>query len=169
MEARLRNLTYASPVMLECSIVEDGKILESRFIHIGDMPVMIKSNACILHNLPESKLIELGEDPRDPGGYFAINGSERVIVGLEDLSYNKIIVDAEEATGALLYKAKVYSSIVGYRAKLELILRPDGSIVAKIPGSPVDIPLITLVRALGLESDKDIANAVSLNGIIKMN
>src|SRR6266487_2577284 len=167
MEARLRNLTYASPIMLECSIVEDGKILESRFIHVGDMPVMVKSNACVLHNLPDTKLVELGEDPRDPGGYFVINGSERVIVGLEDLSYNKIIVDTEEATGYLLYKAKVYSSIVGYRAKLKLILRPDGSIVAKIPGSPVDIPLITLVRALGLESDKDIANAVSLNGIIQ--
>ena len=167
VEARLRNLTYASPVMLECSIVEDGKILESRFIHVGDMPVMAKSNACILHNLVEPKLIELGEDPRDPGGYFVINGSERVIVGLEDLSYNKIIVDVEETTGALLYKAKVYSSIVGYRAKLELIMRPDGSIVAKIPGSPVDIPLVTLVRALGLESDKDIANAVSLNEAIQ--
>ena len=167
VEARLRNLTYASPVMLECSIVEDGKILESRFIHVGDMPVMAKSNACILHNLVEPKLIELGEDPRDPGGYFVINGSERVIVGLEDLSYNKIIVDVEETTGALLYKAKVYSSIVGYRAKLELIMRPDGSIVAKIPGSPVDIPLITLVRALGLESDRDIANAVSLNETIQ--
>ncbi len=163
VEARLRNLTYASPIMLECSIVEDGRIIESRFIHIGDMPVMVKSNVCILHNLPESKLIELGEDPRDPGGYFVINGSERVIVGLEDLSYNKIIVDAEETAGTLNYKAKVYSSIVGYRAKLELIMKPDGSIVAKIPGSPVDIPLITLIRALGLESDKDIANAISFN------
>jgi DNA-directed RNA polymerase subunit B len=167
MEARLRNLTYASPIMLECSIVEDGKILESRFIHIGDMPVMVKSNACILHNMPEHKLIELAEDPRDPGGYFVINGSERVIVGLEDLSYNKIIVDMEEATGTLLYKAKVYSSIVGYRAKLELIMRPDGSVVAKIPGSPVDVPLITLVRALGLETDRDIANGVSLNTLIQ--
>ena len=97
MEARLRNLTYASPVMLEWSIVEDGKILESRFIHIGDMPVMVKSNACILHNSSEPKLVELGEDPKDPGGYFVINGSERVIVGLEDLSYNKIIVDSEES------------------------------------------------------------------------
>ena len=147
--------------MLECSIVEDGRIIESRFIHVGDMPVMVKSNVCILHNLPESKLIELGEDPRDPGGYFVINGSERVIVGLEDLSYNKIIVDSEETAGTLNYKAKVYSSIVGYRAKLELIMKPDGSIVAKIPGSPVDIPLVTLIRALGLESDRDIANAIS--------
>ncbi|HXW11427.1 MAG TPA: DNA-directed RNA polymerase subunit B'', partial [Nitrososphaeraceae archaeon] len=167
VEARLRNLTYGSPIMLECSIVEDDKILESRFIHIGDIPVMVKSNACILHNLPDTKLIELGEDPKDPGGYFVINGSERVIIGLEDLSYNKIIVDTEETTGNLVYKAKVYSSIVGYRAKLELIMRPDGSIVAKIPGSPVDIPLITLIRALGLESDKDIADGVSLNSIIQ--
>src|ERR1043166_3485257 len=46
MEARLRNLTYASPVMLECSIVEDGKILESRFIHIGIVLVMVKSTEC---------------------------------------------------------------------------------------------------------------------------
>jgi DNA-directed RNA polymerase subunit B len=131
------------------------------------MPVMVKSNACILHALSEPKLVELGEDPRDPGGYFVINGSERVIVGLEDLSYNKIIVDSEETSGALLFKAKVYSSIVGYRAKLELIMRPDGSVVGKIPGSPVDIPLITLVRALGLESDRDIANAVTLNRTIQ--
>ena len=56
----------------------------------------------------------------------------------------------------------VYSSIVGYRAKLELILKDDGLIVAKIPGSPVDIPVITLIRALGLETNDEITNAVSL-------
>ncbi|MGI0009234.1 MAG: DNA-directed RNA polymerase subunit B [Nitrosopumilaceae archaeon] len=162
MEARLRNVTYASPVMLEASVVEDGKILESRFVHIGDMPLMIRSNACILHNLSEQKLVEHGEDPNDPGGYFIINGSERVIVGLEDLSYNKIIVDKEIVGGNIVFKAKVYSSIVGYRAKLELIMKNDGLIVAKIPGSPVDIPVVTLMRALGLESDREIAAAVSL-------
>ncbi|MEK6877848.1 MAG: DNA-directed RNA polymerase subunit B, partial [Thermoproteota archaeon] len=162
MEARLRNVTYASPVMLEASVVEDGKILESRFVHIGDMPLMVRSNACILHNLSDQKLVEHGEDPNDPGGYFIINGSERVIVGLEDLSYNKIIVDKEIVGGNVVFKAKVYSSIVGYRAKLELIMKNDGLIVAKIPGSPVDIPVVTLMRALGLESDREIAAAVSL-------
>ncbi len=162
MEARLRNVTYASPVMLEASVVEDGKILESRFVHIGDIPVMVRSNACILHNLSDQKLVEHGEDPNDPGGYFIINGSERVIVGLEDLSYNKIIVDKEIVGGNTVFKAKVYSSIVGYRAKLELVMKNDGLIVAKIPGSPVDIPVVTLIRALGLESDREIAAAVSL-------
>jgi DNA-directed RNA polymerase subunit B len=161
-EARLRNVSYSAPVMLEASVVEDGKTLESRFVHIGDVPVMAKSNACILHNFSTQKLIEHGEDPKDPGGYFIINGSERVIVGLEDLSYNKIIVDREKVGGNIVFKAKVYSSIVGYRAKLELVMKNDGLIVARIPGSPVDIPVVTLMRALGLESDREIAAVVSL-------
>ena len=160
-EARLRNVSYSSPIMLEASVVEDGKTLESRFIHVGDMPVMVRSNACVLRSFSEQKLVENGEDPNDPGGYFVINGSERVIVGLEDLSYNKIIVDKETVGGNIVFKAKVYSSIVGYRAKLELVMKHDGLIVSRIPGSPVDIPVITLMRALGLESDKEIAIAVS--------
>ncbi len=161
-EARLRNVSYSASIMMEASVVEDGKILEARFVHIGDIPVMVRSNACILHNFASQKLIEHGEDPKDPGGYFIINGSERVIVGLEDLSYNKIIVDRETIGGNAVFKAKVYSSIVGYRAKLELVMKNDGLIVARIPGSPVDIPVVTLIRALGLESDKEIATAISL-------
>jgi len=160
-EARLRNVSYVAPFMLEASVVEDGKILETKFIHIGDIPVMVKSTACILVRMAEQKLIDYGEDPSDPGGYFIINGSERVIVGLEDLSYNKIIVDADKVGGKIVLKAKVYSSIVGYRAKLELVLKEDGLIVAKIPGSPVDIPIVTLIRALGYESDQEIADAVT--------
>ena len=161
-EARMRNVSYIAPLMLEANVIEDGKTLESRFIHIGDIPVMVKSDACILRNFSEQKLIDHAEDPHDPGGYFIINGSERVIVGLEDLSYNKIIVDAEKVGGKKVFKAKVYSSIVGYRAKLELVLKEDGLVVARIPGSPVDIPVVTLMRALGLESDKEIASAVSM-------
>ncbi len=161
-EARMRNVSYNAPLMMEANVIEDGKTLESRFIHIGDIPVMVKSDACILRNFSEQKLIDHAEDPYDPGGYFIINGSERVIVGLEDLSYNKIIVDAEKVGGKKVFKAKVYSSIVGYRAKLELVLKEDGLVVARIPGSPVDIPVVTLMRALGLESDKEIASAVSM-------
>ena len=161
-EARMRNVSYIAPLMLEANVIEDGKTLETRFIHIGDIPVMVKSDACILRNFSEQKLIDHAEDPHDPGGYFIINGSERVIVGLEDLSYNKIIVDAEKIGGKKVFKAKVYSSIVGYRAKLELVLKEDGLVVARIPGSPVDIPVVTLMRALGLESDKEIASAVSM-------
>ena len=166
-EARLRNVSYIAPLHMTANVIEDGKTLESRDLHIGDIPVMVKSDACILRNFSEQKLIDHAEDPSDPGGYFIINGSERVIVGLEDLSYNKIIVDEEKVGGKYVFKAKVYSSIVGYRAKLELVLKEDGLIVARIPGSPVDIPIITLMRALGLESDKQIASAISLNDEIQ--
>ena len=161
-EARLRNVSYVAPFYIEASVVEDGKVLETKPIHIGDIPIMVKSTGCLLRNFSEQKLIDQGEDSSDPGGYFIINGSERVIVGLEDLSYNKIIADEERVGGKKVFKAKVYSSIVGYRAKLELILKDDGLVVAKIPGSPVDIPVVILIRALGLESDKDIADTVSL-------
>ena len=47
------------------------------------------------------------------------------------------------------------------------MLKEDGLIVARIPGSPVDIPIITLMRALGLESDKEIASVISLNANIQ--
>ena len=40
-EARLRNISYVAPIMMEASVVEDGKVLETRFVHIGDMPVMV--------------------------------------------------------------------------------------------------------------------------------
>jgi len=160
-EARLRNVSYVCPLMMGANIIEDGKTLESRQIHIGDLPVMVRSHACKLYGFTDQKLIDYGEDPQDPGGYFIINGSERVIVGLEDLSYNKIIVDQEKVGGKKVHKAKVYSSIVGYRAKLELIMKDDGMIVAKIPGSPVDIPVIVLMRALGLETNDEISSYVS--------
>lgn len=160
--ARLRNLTYAAPIFLEVFVEEAGVIRESQQVHIGDLPVMVKSNLCPLAKLSEDQLIEVGEDPKDPGGYFIINGSERVIVGLEDLSPNKIVVDFEKTGDTIVYKARVYSSIVGYRAKLEVVLKQDGSIVVRVPTSPVDLPFVAIMRALGLETDKEIADAVSL-------
>ncbi|MDG7000316.1 MAG: DNA-directed RNA polymerase subunit B, partial [Nitrososphaerota archaeon] len=162
LEARLRNLTYASPIFVDMTVEEDGIVRESQEQHIGDLPVMVKSDRCMLATYNTQQLIEVGEDPKDHGGYFVINGSERVIVGLEDLSPNKILVDLERVGGVTNYKAKVYSSIVGYRAKLELTLKQDESISVKLPSSPVDLPLVVVMRALGLETDKEIADAISL-------
>ncbi len=144
------------------TVEEDGIVRESQEQHIGDLPVMVKSDRCMLATMNPQQLIEVGEDPKDPGGYFIINGSERVIVGLEDLSPNKILVDVDKVGGVTNYKAKVYSSIVGYRAKLELTLKQDESISVKLPSSPVDLPLIIVMRALGLDTDKEIADAISL-------
>ena len=165
MEARLRNLSYVAPIQLEITIVDQqlgptGQY--SQTYQIGDLPVMAKSNLCALHALSEEELIEASEDPKDPGGYFIINGSERVIVGLEDLSPNKILVESDKSSGKTTYKAKIYSSIVGYRSKLELELKPDGAIFVKLPASPVDLPFVTILRALGLGTDKQAADIVSM-------
>jgi DNA-directed RNA polymerase subunit B len=162
MEARLRNLTYGIPLYLDMVVEERGVARESQRQHIGDLPVMVKSRLCTLGRLSGDQLIEVGEDPNDPGGYFIIHGSERVIVGLEDLSPNKVLVDKEATGTSVTYKAKIYSSIVGYRAKLEISLKSDGGINVKLPSSPVDLPFVTILRALGLETDKEIADAISL-------
>src|SRR5579864_8570810 len=161
LEARLRNLTYASPIFVDMTVEEDGIVRESQEQHIGDLPVMVKSDRCMLATMNPQQLIEVGEDPKDPGGYFIINGSERVIVGLEDLSPNKILVDLEKVGAVSTYKARVYSSVVGYRSKMEVTLKQDGSINVKVPSCPIDIPFVIIMRALGFKSDKDIANAVS--------
>ena len=97
-EARLRNLTYAAPMFIEVVPVIRGIDKEASFgeVFIGEIPIMARSALCYIRTMSPSQLIENGEDPKDPGGYFIINGSERVIVGLEDLSPNKILVDLDE-------------------------------------------------------------------------
>ncbi len=58
VEARLRNVSYVAPLMLEANVIEGVNTLESRSIQIGDIPVMVKSDACILRNFTEQKLID---------------------------------------------------------------------------------------------------------------
>src|SRR5579875_349348 len=68
LEARLRNLTYASPIFVDMTVEEEGIVRESQEQHIGDLPVMVKSDRCMLAALNQQQLVEVGVDPRDPGG-----------------------------------------------------------------------------------------------------
>jgi len=163
MEARLRNLTYAAPIALEMTPVIDGREQDTELVYIGDVPVMLKSKLCFLSQLSREELIACGEDPDDPGGYFVVNGSERVIVAMEDLAPNRIIVDVDEKGATPVYQAKIFSSTVGFRARIELKAKADGSIYVSMPGVPTEIPFVVLMCALGLESDKEIAEAISLD------
>ncbi len=161
LEARFRGLTYAAPISLEMTPIIDGRELETELVLIGDLPVMLKSKLCALSQLFPEELIEHGEDPSDPGGYFVINGSERVIVALEDLAPNRVLVDIDTRGAAPVYQAKIFSTTVGFRARIELRMKSDGSIYVSMPGVPTEIPFVILMRALGLESDKTVAEAVS--------
>ncbi len=161
MEARFRDLTYAAPLALEMTPVINGRELETELVHIGDFPVMLKSNLCFLSELRPEELVEQGEDPKDPGGYFVINGSERVIVALEDLAPDRILVDIDTRGAKPVYQAKIFSTTVGFRARIQLRMKREGAIYVSMPGVPSEIPFVVLMRALGLESDKEVADAVS--------
>ncbi|MEM2901862.1 MAG: DNA-directed RNA polymerase subunit B [Candidatus Bathyarchaeia archaeon] len=161
MEARIRNLTYSAPLHLEMTTIMDGREVSTENVYIGDIPIMLKSKICPLSNLTPNELMSVGEDPLDPGGYFIINGAERVIVALEDLAPNKILVEVERGGATHTYKAKVFSTTVGFRARIEAKMKSDGAIYVSMPGIPADIPFTILMKALGLEEDVKIAEEVS--------
>lgn len=166
MEARIRNLTYSAPVYLEMTLVHKdertGIEVESKPSkeYIGRLPIMLKSSKCLLVKMQTEELIKVGEDPNDPGGYFIVNGSERVIVIQEDLASNRILIE-ESSGGAYTHVAKVFSTSRGFRAPVTLERRRDGSLRLSFPSVPGKIPLAILVRALGLVTDKQISEAVS--------
>jgi DNA-directed RNA polymerase subunit B len=123
---------------------------------------MLKSKLCNLSHLDPHELPSKGEDQLDPGGYFIINGSERVIVGLEDLAPNRIITDEKDVGSYKLYTSRVFSSTVGYRTRVEVRLRGrNEALRVYLPGVATEIPFVVMLKALGMESDKDIAETVS--------
>ncbi|MCK5628731.1 DNA-directed RNA polymerase subunit B'', partial [Candidatus Bathyarchaeota archaeon] len=140
----------------------DGREQDTELIYIGNIPVMLKSKLCFLSQLSSEELIAAGEDPDDPGGYFVVNGSERVIVAMEDLAPNRIIVDIDTKGTSPVYQSKIFSTTVGFRARIELKLKSDNAIYVSMPGVPTEIPFVVIMRALGFDKDKEIAEAVSL-------
>jgi DNA-directed RNA polymerase subunit B len=170
-EARSRNLSYASPIFLE--IIPSYNGVEKRLfseIYIGELPVMIKSKLCYLENMSEEELMTAGEDPSDPGGYFIINGSERVLVSIEDLAPNKLMTTFEKDNTMVV--SKVFSTRYGFRARTTVERSLDGTMICTFPASPKDLLISTLLKALGLEKkqvlqlivdDNDVKNDFLLN------
>ncbi len=162
LECRLRNLTYSAPIYMTLIQVENGIEREPVEIQIGDMPIMLRSVKDPLSRLSEEELVKLGEDPKDPGGYFIVNGSERVIVAQEDLAVNRVLVDKGK-TGSVTHQAKVVSAGAGYRVSIILERHRDGSLHVVFPAVPGKIPFVIMMRALGLATDKEITYAVSFD------
>jgi len=163
-EARLRNLNYASPVFLEMVPVFNGverPVYSDVFI--GEIPVMAKSKLCYLNNLSRDGLIENGEDPEDPGGYFIVNGSERVLVSIEDLVPNKLMVTKERA-GVV---SKIFSTRHGFRARCVVTRSGEGAFSVEFPSAPGGLSLVQVLRVLGLERDPDIMKEFTDNKMMR--
>ncbi|BDR91746.1 DNA-directed RNA polymerase subunit B [Vulcanisaeta souniana] len=160
MEARLRNLTYAAPLYLTMSLYVNDEEVDRQKVYIGDLPIMVRSKYCNLHGLKRQELISKLEDPDDPGGYFIINGSERVIVSQEDLAPDKPFYDKGDKA-SITHVAKVISIGAGYKTTVTVERHKDGIIYVIFPAIATRIPFPIVMRALGLETDEDIVLAVS--------
>ena len=188
MECRLRKLTYFSPVYLDFKILDEDKPapeIEER-VHIGNLPIMVRSAQCNLHanhishlcgdadrklspytsTEDADRLKELlrraGEDPLDTGGYFIINGTERVLISMEDLAPNRVTVEKNKKYAHETEVAKIFSQKDGVRKPLNIEKRRDGMLMVKIPSAgTTPIPVVLLMRALGMENDKEIFAAIA--------
>lgn len=168
MECRLRNLTYAAPIYVKMSLyVDDKPVVVAERVLIGSIPIMVKSSICPLSRMTPEELAAIGEDPLDPGGYFIINGSERVIVAIEDLSPNKVLVTVKDQRENPQYSAMLLSSMQGRMSKVEVTYKPGGPIKVFFSRIYKGIPLIVMLRALGLTKDSEIVNLISNNPSIQ--
>lgn len=160
-EARLRNRTYSAPLYLEISLEKEDEEIDREEVYVGELPVMIKSKLCYLSEMDEDELVEANEDPEDPGGYFIINGSERVLVGIENIAPNRIITSLKERNGKKNVKTRVFSSRKGYRGRVTVNRKHNGEMKISYWNSPRNLNLFHVLRALGLETKNDIMEAFS--------
>ncbi|BBL45294.1 DNA-directed RNA polymerase subunit B'' [Nanobdella aerobiophila] len=157
-EALIRNITYSGMVYMEFSVFENESYKTKYQVSIGRLPIMIRSKYCNTYGLSEEELIKLGEDPTDRGGYFIINGSEKVIILSEELSTNRFYV--QEANSPVKYSGYLLSEAVTLQSSHRMELMKDGILYISFERYK-RIPLIPLIKALGLSKDSEIAQLIN--------
>ena len=182
-EARLRNFTYASSMTVDINIqyiVRSGanftnihtynKILPK--IHIGKLPIMTKSKICVLSQYKHFNSKETGECKHDTGGYFIINGSEKVVLGQERACENRVqCFYLSKNNTKYSWMAEIKSipddkCISPKQINIMVSSKNNGfgyPLVIQIPRIKQPIPLFVAFRALGVISDKDICEKILLD------
>lgn len=155
-EARLRKISYHAPINLEVSTYINDVQRENFIAEVGKLPIMLKSKHCHLHELSREELISHGEDPSDPGGYFIINGTERVIVNVEDLAANNFMVENDGKA----YSGRFFASKGSYKIPHNFERNKDGIYYMSFTRIK-SMPVVIVLKALGLIKDEDIMKAVS--------
>ena len=181
-DARLRNLTYSAPLYVDVKVTttyfdntaKTGQnVIKTRVfpnVHLGKIPVMVGSNYCLLKDQRYIHPSKVGECAEDPGGYFIVQGGERVIISQERMSENRPFVFRNNRNTAKEMEVIEVKSIgptneqvpksntvkIVYHPKNPLILLLRGT----IPRIKTDIPLFILFRALGLQKDKEIMELI---------
>ena len=182
-EARLRNFTYAGSMKIDLKIkyhIKNGedyknnivyeKVLKN--IHIGKIPIMLRSDICVLQQYNHLNSDETGECKMDPGGYFIINGSEKTVIGQERVSENKIhcyFVGKNNTKWCWLAEMKCIPDWKCISPKQINIMISNKAnefgktIYVQIPRLKNPIPLFIIFRAFNIIGDKDICEKIILN------
>ena len=176
-DARLRNLTYASPLFVDVRVrttfinnTKNGeRIVRERLfpnVHLGKIPVMVGSRYCLLHDQKHIHPTVLGECAEDFGGYFIISGGERVIISQERMSENRPFVFRNNRNPTKEVEVIEVKSIgpdndqVPKNNAVKIMYHPKNPQIhllrAAIPRIKTEIPLFILFRALGVVPDKQI-------------
>ena len=182
-EARLRNFTYSSAMTIDMNvkyIVRGGDDLETvnvfhknyAKVHIGKLPIMLKSDICVLQQYKYVDHVHSGECKYDAGGYFIINGSEKTVQGQERAAENRTCVYNISKTSTKYTHSAEIKSIPDYKCispkhiVLYISAKNNGfgyAISIQIPRIKQPVPLFVVFRALGLVSDKEICETVLLD------
>ena len=178
-EARLRMFTYGANMTVDMGIkytVRSGADLsmeqvfhrEMKAVHIGKLPIMLRSSLCILSDWPVPT--QTGECPLDPGGYFIINGSEKTCLGQERAAENNIqCFDSRKANNRWAWTAEIksvpdFKCISPKQLVMAIASKNNGQghpIYVHVPRIKHSIPLFTLFRALGLATDSEICHLIA--------
>ena len=140
-------------------------------IFVGKLPIMLKSKYCLLKDVSDDTLYAWNECPYDQGGYFVINGSEKVLIAQERSAAN-IVQVFRKAQSNTPYVAEIRSAVEkGTRLissmQIKLYERGEGAkggfgqtIKCTLPYIKTEIPIVIVFRALGVVSDEDILNHI---------
>ena len=173
-DARLRNMTYGITIHYDVDVDfiffdEQGEKKEHSItlekILLGRFPIMLQSNLCILNGLARDVRFNMGECKNDYGGYFIIDGKEKVIVSQEKFADNILYIRKNKDDNIYSFSAEVRSvsedASKPIRTTAVKIVAPstvlsNNQIVVLIPNVRKPIPLFILMRALGVVSDQQI-------------
>ena len=182
-EARLRNFTYASAMTIDINVkfvVRNGENLDNvqtfykilPKIHIGKLPIMLKSNICVLTQYKHVENSQTGECKFDAGGYFIINGSEKTVLGQERAAENKVYCfNVSKNNTKYTWVAEIksvpdFKSISPKQINMMVSSKNNGfgnPISVQLPRVKQVIPLFILFRALGIISDREICEKILLD------
>jgi DNA-directed RNA polymerase II subunit RPB2 len=163
-EARLRDLTYESPVFID--IVEEFwelneheefekvNTIEHQKILLMKIPVMVRSSLCNLYKLTMDECVQRGECFNDPGGYFIINGKERVLVCQERLNYNQVYVfEGNDEKSPCVAEIRSMSKETGHSVLVQARMNKDGkNICFSLPYMSKEISAGAVFKALNMNS-----------------